>query len=230
MKAKLNISLKKIITLSIIIILLLFTVIFIKNTVKKKSEYNEPSLDFGIEDNNAYGGVTQNSSYPSNVYGIPVYTQLIESNTISRWGIKRKIRYIVLHETDNFYSKTGAKNHANYLSYTNKTSTSWHYTVDEKEIYHHVPDNEVAYHASNRTGNLFGIGIELCVNEDGDYEKTFDNATKLVAYLLKEYDLSIDCIKTHHDFTNKNCPHKILENNRLDEFKAKVGALLEKSE
>ena len=224
---KFNISFKKIICASLIVMLLI-TIIIINEIIisKKKSNYDESNIDFNIEDNNAYGGITEESSFPNDVYGIKVYTQFIESNSISRWGIKRKIKYIVLHETDNFYKNTGAKNHANYLSYTNKTSTSWHYTVDDSEIYHHIPDNEVAFHASNRTGNLFGIGIELCVNKDGNYEKTFENATKLVAYLLNEYDLSIEDIKTHSDFTNKNCPHNILVNGRLDEFKQKVDYIM----
>ena len=52
--------------------------------------------------------------------------------------------------------------------------------------------------------------------------QTFDNATKLVAYLLKSYDLDISAIKTHHDFTGKECPHNILKNKRLGEFKEKV--------
>lgn len=136
-------------------------------------------------------------------------------------GTKRKIKYIVIHETDNFEKGVGAKNHAKFLKQNNFISTSWHYTVDDKEIYHHVPDNEIAYHAANEIGNQYGIGIELCVNKDGNFEKTFENATKLVAYLLKEYDLTIDDIKTHHDFSGKDCPHLILKQNRMTEFKTK---------
>lgn len=107
--------------------------------------------------------------------------------------------------------------------------TSWHYTVDDKEIYHHIPDNEVAWHAGDKQkedgGNLNGIGVELCVNQDGDFEKTFTNATKLVAYLLKEYDLPLDAIKKHGDFINKNCPSSIIKNNRMGEFVRKVQKL-----
>lgn len=164
--------------------------------------------------------------FPSEVYGVNVKTKLIETGTEARPGKKRKIKYIVIHETDNTSVGADAKNHATYLSENNKTSTSWHYTVDEKEIYHHIPDDEVAHHAATEKGNLYGIGIELCVNQDGDFEKTFENAAKLVAYLLKEYNLGMADIKTHNDFSGKDCPHNILKDNRMQEFKNKVKSYL----
>ena len=141
---------------------------------------------------------------------------------IKRTGEKRKIKYIVIHETDNEGKKANAKNHAEYQLKNNETSTSWHYTVDSREIYHHIPDNEIANHAGTYEGNKYGIGIELCVNEDGNFEETFDNATKLVAFLLKEYKLDLEDIKLHHDFSGKDCPHKIISNNRVEEFIKKV--------
>lgn len=62
----------------------------------------------------------------------------------------------------------------------------------------------------------------MYVNSGGNFEKTFNNAAKLVAYLLKEYNLTIYDLKTHHDFSGKDCPHSILKNNRMDEFIEKV--------
>ena len=171
-----------------------------------------------IEDNS----ITENSSFPDDVYGVPVYTELIEINTSARTGTKRKIKYIVVHETSNYRNGAGAENHATFLKSNNTSATSWHYTVDDKEIYHHIPDNEIANHAGNATGNKYGIGIELCVNEDGDFEKTCENAAKLIAYLLKEYNLKIDDVKTHQDFSGKDCPHLILQNNKLKELKNQI--------
>ena len=146
--------------------------------------------------------------FPEEVYGVKVNTEII--------------KYLVIHETDNTAIGSTAKNHSEFLSKNNKTSTSWHYTVDDKEIYHHIPDNEIAHHAATQDGNQYGVGIELCVNEDGNFEKTFDNGAKLVAYLLKEYDLPIKSIKTHHDFSGKDCPHNILKDDRMKEFTNKV--------
>lgn len=164
---------------------------------------------------------TEESVFPNNVYGVPVETEIIPEG-VSRPTTKRLIKYIVIHETDNFEAGVGARNHATYLKNNNESPTSWHYTVDDHEIFHHIPDNEIAHHAGDKEGNTYGIGIELCVNKDGDFNKTFDNGAKLVAYLLKAYDLDIDAIKTHHDFTGKDCPNNILKNKRLDEFKNRV--------
>ena len=208
--------------LNFIIVCVLFIILnyFIVKNIKIDDK------DKKINDLFIFDGITEKSSFPDNVFGVTVHNLILERGKDTRIGVKRKIKYIVLHETDNVDKGANAKCHANYLVRNSDYPKSWHYTVDSKEIYHHVPDNEVAYHAADKIGNLNGIGIELCVNKDGDFEKTFENATKLVAYLLKEYDLDIEAIKTHQDFSGKYCPRNILKNNRLEEFKEKVLNLL----
>jgi len=164
----------------------------------------------------------QNTVELTDALGVPVHTLYIKEGDPARPGIERKIKYIVLHETGNFADGADAARHGMYLRFNNKDGTSWHYTVDEREIYHHIPDGEVAWHASDGLkksgGNLNGIGIELCVNSDGDFEKTFDNAARLVAVLLDSYGLDTDDIRQHADFTNKNCPETIRNTGRTEEF------------
>ena len=95
--------------------------------------------------------------------------------------------------------------------------------MDDTEVWHSIPDDEVAYHAGDGAegdGNLHGIGVELCVNADGDFEKTFDNAARLTGWLMNAYDLSADQVKEHYDFSGKNCPQTIRENGRMEEFVA----------
>lgn len=215
-KKKLNLK-RVIFTFAIIIIIIVIIISFNNNKFTKNKKNNILEI---MED--AFGGVTENSAFPEDVYGIKVITKLINEGTDKRTGEKRKIKYIVIHETDNEKKGANAKNHAEYQLNNNESSTSWHYTVDSKEIYHHIPDNEIANHAGTYEGNKYGIGIELCVNEDGDFEKTFDNAAKLVAFLLKEYNLDLEDIKLHHDFSGKDCPHIIINNNRVEEFIEKV--------
>ena len=97
-----------------------------------------------------------------------------------------------------------------------------HYTVDDHEIWHHLPDNEVGYHAGDSSwkegGNRNGIGIELCVNQGGNFEQTMRNAAQLTAYLLLQYHLTIDDVKKHQDFSGKICPSTIIETNRWQDF------------
>lgn len=157
-----------------------------------------------------------------NVMGIPVTYEYISEGSGGRPGISRKIRYVVIHETANHREGANAEAHSQYLLNGGDGSTSWHYTVDDSEIYHHVPDSEVAWHAGdglkNPGGNLNGIGIELCVNDDGDFEKTFDNGARLTAFLLNEYSLGTEDVKQHYDFNEKNCPMIIRETGRWQEF------------
>lgn len=160
--------------------------------------------------------------YPDDVYGVPVYTELMPEDLPGRTGVIREIKYIVIHETGNTNVGANAQRHSEYLLSGKSGDTSWHYTVDDSQIYHHVPDNEIAFHAGDTHnpdgGNAHGIGIELCVNADGDYEKTLDNGAKLVAYLMKAYDLDIDAVTQHADYMEKNCPQQLRDSGRWDEF------------
>lgn len=144
-----------------------------------------------------------------------------------RPGDVRQKKWIVIHETGNSSKGADAKNHSTYLknlAKANTTYVSWHYTVDDHEIYHHIPDNEIAYHASDGRveggGNMASIGIEICVNSDGNFDKARDNAAWLTAKLLKENNLTIGAVKQHHDFApdGKNCPQTIRDKGLWNNF------------
>lgn len=181
---------------------------------------NLPSQHTPAED------ITENRADVDTVLGIPLKTAYISPDLEGRPGIKRKVKYIVIHETGNPVRGANAQSHSVFLQGGGEGSTSWHYTVDDHEIYHHIPDNEVAWHAGDRLretgGNLNGIGVELCTNVDGDFDKTFVNGAKLTAYLLKAYDLDISAVKQHGDFMEKNCPEHIRDQGRWNEFIALV--------
>lgn len=156
-------------------------------------------------------------------YGVPIHTMLIDPGAINRPEIKREIHYIVIHETDNFSSSATSLNHALYLvDNSDQRVNGWHYTVDDSEIYHSIPDDEVAWHAGDQRkengGNMTGIGIELCVNEGSDFEQTLINGAKLTATLCKAYNLTIQDVKQHYDFSGKDCPAQIRKDGRWDEF------------
>ena len=157
------------------------------------------------------------------VYGVPLHAALIPIDpTGCRPGTKRKIQYIVIHETANASKTADAAAHSRYLMNGGDGSTSWHYTVDDHEIYQHIPDTEVAWHAGESDGNQHGIAVELCVNAGGDFDKTFDNGARLAAYLLNAYDLPMKNLRQHHDFSGKNCPQTIREAGRWDVFVKRV--------
>ncbi len=160
---------------------------------------------------------------------VPVIIEDIipEGSPVRPGALVDKKKYIVIHNTGNPVPTATAKAHANYirsLCADPVRQVSWHYTVDDKEIYHHVPDNENAWHASDGSfgeGNFYGIGIEICVNgfpgvyEGEEYLKwletfkqTLRNAAYLTAKLMKENGIGLDGVMQHYDFARdkKNCP------------------------
>lgn len=170
------------------------------------------------------GQVTEEDrDMPDSIAGIAVHTDYIPEESVARPGRKRVVHYIVIHETDNYGTHANARSHHQYIHENCwKEQKSWHFTVDDTEIWHHLPNHEVAYHAGDSSwkegGNRNGIGIELCVNSGGDFDQTMQNAAQLTAYLLRKYDLDINDVKKHQDFSGKICPQTIITQNRWDDF------------
>ncbi len=167
----------------------------------------------------------------SYIEDVPIMTDYLPEGCRARPGEQREIKWIVVHETDNFSSGADAAAHSAFLfRFADAESgiVSWHYTVDDHEIYHHIPDTETAYHAGDgmkdNGGNRNGIGIEMCVNSDGNYEQTLINAERLCARLLIEYGLKPKALKKHQDFSpeKKVCPSNLINEGRWDEFVSAV--------
>jgi N-acetylmuramoyl-L-alanine amidase len=133
----------------------------------------------------------------------------------TRPGIAMKPVYITIHETDNTNKGADAEAHARLQSSGNNRNASWHYTVDEHEIWQSIPDDEVAWHAgdgSNGTGNRKSLAIEICVNQDGDFEKAKTNAAWLARYLMDKHKIVIENVVQHHKWSGKNCPRNLRNN------------------
>ncbi|MDW0355029.1 N-acetylmuramoyl-L-alanine amidase [Bacillus velezensis] len=140
----------------------------------------------------------------------------------NRPGYAMDPAYITVHNTANTARGANAAMHARYEK-NPETPTSWHFTVDEKEIYQHLPLNENGWHAGdgNRgTGNRKSIGIEICENSGGDFEKAVANAQWLIKKLMKEQGISLANVVPHQHWSGKYCPRKLLD--RWDSFKAGI--------
>lgn len=166
---------------------------------------------------------TKERPQTTNINGIPLTTDYLEKGIPGRTGVTRKIKYIVIHETGNRGSNANAASHNNYLhNIAKEEPLSWHYTVDDHEIYQHLPDNEMGFHAGDQLkkdgGNVNGIGIEMCVNPENDFEQTLKNTAVLVNYLMDAYGLQLSDVKKHQDFSGKICPETLIKENRWDEF------------
>ncbi len=157
---------------------------------------------------------------------IPISQDYIPYDSPRRPGEVRKIEYIIIHETDNRNQAADAFQHSLFLSQNTTDITGWHYSVDDHAIVHHIPDNEIAWNAGDKRtkngGNMNGIAIEMCVNYGNDYDKTLRNTAILTAALLQNYNLTPDALRFHADFMEKECPHRLISEGRLEEFRQMV--------
>ena len=142
-----------------------------------------------------------------------IKTKLIPNNTAARSGYALKPQYITIHNTANTGVGANAENHAKYMQGSGKNSTaSYHYVVDDKEIYRLLPDNEVAWHAADGeygTGNRQSLAIEICENVDGNLLNATNNAVELTAHLMKLYNIPISNVVQHNHWSGKDCPNRI---------------------
>ena len=134
-------------------------------------------------------------------------------------------KYIVIHETDNTKKGANANAHSLLQARGNSRKASWHYQVDDKEIVQSFSDDTQCWHAGNEYYNQNSIGIEICVNKDGDFKKAVDNAVKLTKHLMSKYNIPTNNVIQHHQASGKNCPRYLRSGEKgvsWSDFKAKL--------
>ena len=141
------------------------------------------------------------------------------------------IGYITIHNTG---SMAPAKNQHNYMKNINKSGerkASWHFSVDDKDIYQAQSCNFEMWHCGDTTGNRNSIGIEICQSDNKTtQEKIYRNAIELVKILMKYYNIPISKVVQHNKWSGKNCPQYLRENKFgfnwnwfIDQCKVKIG-------
>ncbi|WDV47137.1 N-acetylmuramoyl-L-alanine amidase [Clostridiaceae bacterium M8S5] len=151
--------------------------------------------------------------------------KIIEDFIDKRYN-KMQAKYITIHETGSYNIGADAKAHNRYLHRTDTDNKCWHFTVDDKSIYQHIPVDYNGWHAGDGLrgiGNRESIGIELCVNENGDFNRTLENAVWLCKKLLKENPLIKEVVQHNYWKSNKypkgkDCPRTLRRTNRWNEF------------
>ena len=131
------------------------------------------------------------------------------SNNKNHYTGVNKCKYITIHETGNTNKGANALNHAKYIN--NGSSVTWHYTVDDKQVIQHYKDSVQCWHSGDGRGdgNLNSIGIEMCVNSDGDFNKTILNTIELVKHLMNKHNIPIENVVQHNKWSGKDCPANI---------------------
>ena len=115
---------------------------------------------------------------------------------------------ITIHSTANPHSTTlGERKWLDNPA--NTRQAAWHYCVDDSNIIHAIPDDEEAWHCGDTEGNRHSLSIEIC--ESGDRVKTLLNAAKFAAEKLVEYGLTVENLRRHADWVNKDCPRILID-------------------
>ena len=146
--------------------------------------------------------------------GLRIQARYIDAGRKNRPCGVNPCGYITIHETGNAARGADAAAHGSYLNSAagEAALVSWHYTVDDHAIVQHLPDGETAYHAGDGpkgTGNARSIGVEICVNADGDFAKARENAASLVRLLMEEHGIPIGHVVQHNHWNGKDCPYTI---------------------
>nr|AXS01378.1 mannosyl-glycoprotein [uncultured bacterium] len=160
-----------------------------------------------------YGLTAYDAAQAGKGANMDIIQDFIPKGRKNRPGRVNPTQYVTIHNTGNASKGAGAKSHAAYVKGDAAANlpVSWHYTVDEKDIYQHLPDSEDAFHAGDGAGdgNRKSIGIEICMNSDGDLLKATDKAAELTAFLCGKYNIPVENVVQHQKWSGKNCPQLI---------------------
>lgn len=141
---------------------------------------------------------------------------------------------VTIHNTGNADVGADAARHHQYLQnrYDKSGVYGFHYVVDDHATLCCIPIDEIAEHTGSRRGNDTTVGIEICMNADGDLKKATNRAALLCAEILKAYGHMQAVWKKnvfqHNDWSGKNCPEMLRAGKpySFEDFVARVNCYL----
>lgn len=121
------------------------------------------------------------------------------------------ISYIVIHDTANPKAGADADSHFTFFNSGNQNSSADFFVDDKKALQVNNFYRYYTWHCGDggkdaKIQNRNSIGIEICVNRDGNYAKAVENARQLTRKLMKELHLNPRHVVRHQDASGKNCP------------------------
>ena len=130
--------------------------------------------------------------------------------------------YITIHMTGNRSAGADAAAHASW--HFTSAPYSWHYSVDDKEAWQQLREDEQGWHAGDGggQGNVNSIAIEIAMHEGIDQERAYANAVELVRMIISRGHGAKGVVQ-HNHWTGKDCPELIRhEQGRWEKFLAAV--------
>lgn len=142
-----------------------------------------------------------------------------------------KAQYLVIHDTGNRKKGANARAHYKYFNGADRGASA-HFFVDDKEIIQVVKESDASWHCGDGRGkygisNFNSLGIEICINEDSDYEETLENTLALVRKLQAKHGIQDERVVRHFDASKKICPRSMSAHNwkKWEEFKRRLAKL-----
>jgi len=155
---------------------------------------------------------------------VEIRKMLLTSGQGGRPGKKVTPKGLVIHWTANENPKADAVANRNYFENHPQNKVSAHYIVDDCQVVQCLPEDELGYHVGAKQykpaalerlssyPNDCTIGIEICVNRDGNFSKTYQNSVALAADILHRRGWGADRLWRHFDITGKDCPRFFVDN------------------
>lgn len=163
----------------------------------------------------------------------------------------RSVDYIVIHDTGNPGKGADADAHFEYYNGGDRGASADFFVDDKKILQVNDYNKHYAWHCGDGHGkygitNRNSVGIEICVNSDGNYESAFERAVWLTKHLMTKLNIPLCNVVRHYDASRKNCPatmskngwalwyafkNKLTENEegltvgQYDDLKREIGAL-----
>lgn len=119
--------------------------------------------------------------------------------------------YIIIHDTGNTAKGANANAHFNYFNGGDRGSSADFFVDDTQVLQVNDYNTYYTWHCGDGKGkygisNANSIGIEMCINSDGNYSAAFQNTVALTKQLMSELGIDADRVVRHYDASRKNCP------------------------
>ncbi len=126
----------------------------------------------------------------------------------------RDIKYIVIHDTDNTDVGADASKHYSFFNSGDQKSSADFFVDDHDTLQVNDYYRYYTWHCGDggegaKINNQNSIGVEICVNSDGDYTAAVNRAKRLVRSLMEELSIDKDHVVRHRDASGKNCPRSM---------------------
>ena len=150
----------------------------------------------------------------------------IAYNRSPRW---ENIKYIVIHDTGNTDKGSDADANFSYFNTGNRNASADIFVDDHSAIRANDYMYYYSWHCGDGGGrygitNANSVGIEICINSDGNYALAVSNAVEVTRQLMRELGIPADRVVRHYDASRKCCPASMSANNwtKWNEFKARI--------